>query len=536
MGSNRVNGKKKYLDENGNEVVGTSTYLDDNGNPIDATTSQQFSDPRAQIGSNALQVAKQGISSGGQNYGTALNEFNPFGGKFNPVAGALNLGVGTAKIAGVPFGMVAEGLRPIPVIGGAVGLVEKGLGAAGEFVGGHFREGVKPLLSPFGQKYANQIAEPFGEAANIGTQAGLTAGAIRGVPAVIRGAGTGIRSAAVGLERSAYQTGELLPKQRQSARYTLDRGIRFGEKGGEKAQLIQNKMNQSVESLADAYTQRGALIDGLDIRNKIETDIRKFHEGDPRRSPSTLKALDKVLSGFDSMLSGKPGKRWITPAEAQKFKTRMNKDLSEFYKKSQSNVISKKATSANLVDESLTRHIRKSLEDIDSRFRGLNIEESQAIKANTSIQEYYRTTTPGTLHAGAVSAARGDPAGMAVNIFGRRPDRSMLAHILDPVGKAMGGKSVSIQGPPPSFPKLPPTKPGGAPKTTPPVPPKQLVSGTTPQQVIESEGLVYRGGNGSGLIFFDDPKTKSTLAIKKGDFSLEAIRKKVAESRKSFGI
>lgn len=58
----------------------------------------------------------------------------------------------------------------------------------------------------------------------------------------------------------------------------------------------------------------------------------------------------------------------------------------------------------------------------------------------------------------------------------------------------------------------------------------------TPQEIIESQGLVFRGGNGSGLIFFDDPQTGSTLAIKATDFSPEAIRQKVQASRMAFGL
>lgn len=55
----------------------------------------------------------------------------------------------------------------------------------------------------------------------------------------------------------------------------------------------------------------------------------------------------------------------------------------------------------------------------------------------------------------------------------------------------------------------------------------------SPKSIILKSGAEYLGVMG-GLVYFNDPKSGSTLGISLGKVTLKAVREKMAESRRLF--
>jgi hypothetical protein len=59
------------------------------------------------------------------------------------------------------------------------------------------------------------------------------------------------------------------------------------------------------------------------------------------------------------------------------------------------------------------------------------------------------------------------------------------------------------------------------------------------EKLLEAEGLVFQGiisAASKTVILFSDPQSRSTLGIYEWEFPVEAIRKRLAESRLAFQV
>ena len=133
----------------------------------------------------------------------------------SPIAGQLNTGIGAVQMAGWPIGLASEGVKSMPpwmrAIPGltfapeAVGVAEKGLGIAGDLVGGMTEGIAQYLLRNLPEEQRKELTDPARDIGSIGGQALVTGGIAKGLGAGLPKFGrtsTSIAKGNVALERA----------------------------------------------------------------------------------------------------------------------------------------------------------------------------------------------------------------------------------------------------------------------------------------------------------------------------------------------
>jgi len=329
------------------------------------------------------------------------------------LAGVGNLAAGAAQMAGWPIAVGTEAIKSLPSGGlhpgvdlakGVIGAAESGLGAVGDFFGGHARNATLYLTSRlFGKEAAEELAQPAEQLGSLTGQLAVTGGIAKGVKTTVpkvQGV-AGVRQA-----RTAAKIGELvgagqnLAEARRAGQFMVEEKIpvskvsgkpgRFGieaaSEGAEKSRKKVQELNQALnEKIIDPATEAGITADARPILDAA-IDLYKLTQEEFLPNRTILRRMENELKTLAETIDQNGGK--LTPRQIQDYKVKNNALLKEIYEKKSRGSLTEKQEAREAILLDANSKLRKMLEDLHSDVGRINWTEGAGLDVAKALDAF----------------------------------------------------------------------------------------------------------------------------------------------------
>lgn len=416
-------GEKNIQLPDGRVVSFPSSMSDDDiAKAIQAEMGQQQTQPAPQKQPSMGDIFTQPAQRMGKGMNQMLSPQYPT----SPVAGLGNVVAGAAQMSAWPIAVASEGIKQMPpwmralpglqVAPEAVRFAEEGipipfteskipgLGAIGEFFGGHAENATNYLLSNlFGEGATKELAEPAKELGSLGGQA-LVTGAV----------GSGLKTAIPKTQQFAAQRqarafgkiGELagagqnlaeaqragqfftefdIASPKKSTTVTGKFGSELASKGAEQSRAIVEQLNKGLDDIVNQSTEAGVIKDAKPILDSA-IDLYKAAQQEFLPNKTLLRKMEHELRDLAETMDANGGQ--LTPRQIQDFKVRNNALLKQIYeKKSRGSLNERQEARESILLES-NAHLRKTIETLHSDVGRINWTEGAGLDLANAFDKF----------------------------------------------------------------------------------------------------------------------------------------------------